>query len=153
MIHDKNDIVHNGLCIGCGLCQSIAGEQKLKMTMTSAGRLRPSLLHPLPIETTAHIYSVCPGVRVEGIDQRNFGPAFTTDSIWGQSGRLSIGFAADPQGRFKASTGGSLCAWPGTPACVTICGSGAHARAGHASRRPRGENCRRRLMRSAVSLG
>lgn len=110
MPHELNDIVRNGLCIGCGLCQSIAGPNRLKMVMTREGRFRPSLLQPLSSETTERIYAVCPGVRVEGLDQSNFGPAFTTDPVWGQAARLAIGFAADPQVRFKASTGGALSA-------------------------------------------
>lgn len=110
MAQDVDDIVRNGLCVGCGLCQSIAGENKLKMTMTAAGRLRPSLIQPLPAEITTRIYSVCPGVRVEGLESRNNDPDFATDPIWGQSARLSIGYAADPHVRFKASTGGALSA-------------------------------------------
>ena len=36
-----SDIVDNGLCIGCGLCQSIAGKDKIEVSMTSKGRLEP----------------------------------------------------------------------------------------------------------------
>ena len=43
MVTAKNlsDIVDNGLCIGCGLCQSIAGKDKIEVSMTSKGRLEP----------------------------------------------------------------------------------------------------------------
>jgi len=40
-INNLNDIVDNGLCIGCGLCQSIAGKDKIEVSMTSKGRLEP----------------------------------------------------------------------------------------------------------------
>ena len=36
-----SDIVDNGLCIGCGLCQSIAGKDKIEVTMSPKGRLEP----------------------------------------------------------------------------------------------------------------
>ena len=36
-----SDIVDNGLCIGCGLCQSIAGKDKIEVSMSPKGRLEP----------------------------------------------------------------------------------------------------------------
>ena len=33
-INKLNDIVDNGLCIGCGLCQSIAGKENIEVLMT-----------------------------------------------------------------------------------------------------------------------
>ena len=40
-INNLCDIVNNGLCIGCGLCQSIAGKDKIEISMTHKGRLEP----------------------------------------------------------------------------------------------------------------
>ena len=40
-INKLNDIVDNGLCIGCGLCQSIAGKNSIEITMSPKGRLEP----------------------------------------------------------------------------------------------------------------
>ena len=40
-VNNLSDIVDNGLCIGCGLCQSIAGKDKIEVSMTSKGRLEP----------------------------------------------------------------------------------------------------------------
>ena len=40
-IENLSDIVDNGLCIGCGLCQSIAGKDKIEVSMTPKGRLEP----------------------------------------------------------------------------------------------------------------
>jgi hypothetical protein len=34
-------IVEQGLCIGCGLCQSVAGEDRVRVTKTSSGYLHP----------------------------------------------------------------------------------------------------------------
>ena len=30
-VNNLSDIVNNGLCIGCGVCQSIAGEDKIEV--------------------------------------------------------------------------------------------------------------------------
>ena len=40
-INKLSDIVDNGLCIGCGLCQSIAGKDSIGISMTPKGRLEP----------------------------------------------------------------------------------------------------------------
>ena len=37
-INNLNDIVNNGLCIGCGLCQSIAGKDSIDISMSTKGR-------------------------------------------------------------------------------------------------------------------
>ena len=34
VINSLSDIVDNGLCIGCGICQSIAGKDKIKIEMS-----------------------------------------------------------------------------------------------------------------------
>ena len=33
-INKLSDIVDSGLCIGCGLCQSITGKDKIEISMT-----------------------------------------------------------------------------------------------------------------------
>ena len=38
-INKLSDIVNNGLCVGCGICQSIAGNDKIEVTMSPKGRL------------------------------------------------------------------------------------------------------------------
>ena len=40
-INNLSDIVNNGLCIGCGLCQSVAGKDKIEISMTPKGRPEP----------------------------------------------------------------------------------------------------------------
>ena len=47
-VNQLSDIVDNGLCIGCGLCQSIAGKDKIKISMTSKGRLEPKEISKIP---------------------------------------------------------------------------------------------------------
>ena len=40
-INKLSDIVNNGLCIGCGLCQSITGKDSIEISMSSKARLEP----------------------------------------------------------------------------------------------------------------
>lgn len=110
MTRDVDAIVRNGLCIGCGLCESIAGSEKLKMTMTVEGRLRPSVRQALSPRTIDQIYEVCPGIRVEGFARMDFGASFRTDALWGQAARMVSGYASDPEVRFRAASGGALTA-------------------------------------------
>jgi coenzyme F420 hydrogenase subunit beta len=44
---DLQTIVSNGLCTGCGLCESIAGHEQVKMALTSASRMRPQEKRPI----------------------------------------------------------------------------------------------------------
>jgi coenzyme F420 hydrogenase subunit beta len=103
-------IVEYGLCIGCGLCQSIAGPGRLRVEMTPGGRERPRLLEPLDEATLARIDAVCPGVRVEGFDREPGGDGFGRSAMWGPAAGMATAYAADPEIRFQAATGGVLSA-------------------------------------------
>ena len=54
-INSLNDIVNNGLCVGCGLCQSIAGKDKIEINMTSKGGLEPKEINRITPETFNNI--------------------------------------------------------------------------------------------------
>lgn len=105
-----NDIVENGLCIGCGLCKSIAQPERVELVMTPEGRERPIAPTPLSPQATARINAVCPGTRVAGPAPDRQQQAAAFDSVWGIAERISIGYAADPEIRFRGSTGGVLTA-------------------------------------------
>ena len=40
-INSLSDITNNGLCIGCGICQSLVGTDKISISMSEKGRLEP----------------------------------------------------------------------------------------------------------------
>ena len=44
-------VVESGLCIGCGLCESIPGRERMRMVMTPQGRERPLALQPIDAVT------------------------------------------------------------------------------------------------------
>ncbi len=103
-------IVEQGLCIGCGLCQSVAGEDRVRVTKTTSGYLHPVIEGELDHDTVDRIYEVCPGTRVEGLPQRLVEPDTRHDNVWGPWRRMVRAWAGDPEIRFEGSTGGVLTA-------------------------------------------
>jgi coenzyme F420 hydrogenase subunit beta len=103
-------IVAGGLCIGCGLCQAIAGPAHIQVVMTPEGRERPIVRTPLDGRVLERINAVCPGTRVEGAHPEAQSAAAQRDLIWGSAEVLAVGHASDPEVRHRASTGGVLTA-------------------------------------------
>ena len=62
-------IVEGGLCIGCGLCRSLAGSS-IDVVMTPEGRLLPVVRDALPPGVLERINAVCPGLVVDGVPAR-----------------------------------------------------------------------------------
>ncbi|HEX4569379.1 MAG TPA: Coenzyme F420 hydrogenase/dehydrogenase, beta subunit C-terminal domain [Dongiaceae bacterium] len=110
MLLTLTEIVENGLCIGCGLCRSIAGPDQVELVMTPEGRERPVARRELGERALAKINAVCPGTRIGGPDPAVQTDDAGSDTIWGRAARLSIGYASDPAVRFRGSTGGVLTA-------------------------------------------
>ena len=63
-------IVEQGLCIGCGLCQSIAGGDRVRVCKTQSGYEQPVVEGELDHATVDRIYAACPGTRIEGLPER-----------------------------------------------------------------------------------
>ncbi|MDH3759487.1 MAG: Coenzyme F420 hydrogenase/dehydrogenase, beta subunit C-terminal domain [Gammaproteobacteria bacterium] len=103
-------IVEQGLCIGCGLCQAVAGAERLRVTRTVSGYLQPVVEGELDDETVDLIYRVCPGTRIEGLPQRLLDADTRQDNVWGPWRRIVRAWAGDPEIRFEGSTGGVLTA-------------------------------------------
>ena len=56
-LKDKmNAISEQGLCIGCGICQSLAGKENIKLAKTSNGFERPVIVGKLS-EELVHLQS------------------------------------------------------------------------------------------------
>lgn len=105
-----DEIVEGGLCIGCGLCQSVAGSERVQIAMTEDGRERPVVRMPLEQGTLRRINAVCPGIRIGGAEPATLSAESSTDLIWGSAARLVIGHATDPAVRYRGATGGVLTA-------------------------------------------
>ena len=63
-------IVEQGLCIGCGICQAVAGKNVVQVTRTQSGFEQPVVIGELNDETVDRIYQVCPGTQIEGFADR-----------------------------------------------------------------------------------
>lgn len=99
-------IVSNGLCCGCGLCQSLAGDKILEMQVSSVGRMRPVVQQSLSQAVEQQILATCPGIVVHGPQAS----APQQDAVWGPSHRLACGHATDPDIRYTAASGGAISA-------------------------------------------
>ena len=102
-------IIEAGLCIGCGLCRSIAPDA-IRMEMSPAGAELPRLQRRLTDRELGLVNQVCPGVRVEGRRSETESPAARWDTIWGPAIAMAKGHAADPDVRFRCSAGGGTSA-------------------------------------------
>src|SRR5262245_21066584 len=89
------EIVESGLCIGCGLCKSIAAPGEIEIVMTREGRERPVARQALSNSTLARINAVCPGTRIAGPDPARSSNSAAKDTVWGSVERLAIGHASD----------------------------------------------------------
>lgn len=104
-----NLISQQGLCIGCGMCQDIAGDEVIRCTLTPNGYERPVIVGDLDHGTVDAIYSVCPGTTVTGLPKA-LAAGSVIDPVWGPWRQLVLAWAADPKVRHVGSTGGVLTA-------------------------------------------
>ena len=107
-IKSLTDITNNGLCIGCGLCQSILGKEKISIEMTDKGRLEPKEINQLSDEDLDKVKKICPGVIVEGLPKKELSNDSKFDTLWGYYNSLFYAWSTDEQIRFQSSTGGLL---------------------------------------------
>ncbi len=109
---ELEEIVTNGLCIGCGLCRGIAGPEAIRMVLTSEGRERPVAAGPLSGAVLETINAVCPGTIVAGADSERLAADAETDLIWGPvaPSTMTIAHASDPETRYRGAAGGVLTA-------------------------------------------
>jgi len=107
-IRDIETIVAGGLCAGCGLCESIAGRDRVEMGITSAGQIRPHVKQAPGAEALERILAVCPGIAVTGPDPAQAGPAGVMHEVWGPIRTLQLGWSADAGQRFRSAAGGAM---------------------------------------------
>src|SRR5215469_10470076 len=98
-----------GLCIGCGICRSIAPDA-VDMEMSPEGAELPVLRRPLTDRELLLINQACPGIRVEGRRAETESSAARWDTVWGPAIAMARGYAGDPEVRFRCSAGGGTSA-------------------------------------------
>ena len=103
-------IVDDGMCIGCGLCQSVAGSDKINIIKSNTGMLVPHVVGDIDHELIDRIYDICPGTRIDGLPEALIDSQTHHDLIWGPYRKMALAWASDKETRFKGSTGGVLTA-------------------------------------------
>ena len=101
------DVVRSGLCTGCGLCESIAGRDRVEMGLGIEGHMRPLVRQPLPLIVQRRIMDVCPGANLEG-PGRTDAPTF--EPLWGPIRTVNRSWASEEEVRFHGAGGGTLTA-------------------------------------------
>ncbi len=85
------------LCMGCGLCTSVLGEEKIKMQLNGEGFYEPIASLPLSSSDSKLVKKLCPGIHIE---------ARAHKGVWGSMISVCEGWAADAEIRYKAASGG-----------------------------------------------
>ncbi|TCO07874.1 Coenzyme F420 hydrogenase/dehydrogenase, beta subunit C-terminal domain [Natronoflexus pectinivorans] len=97
-------IVRRDLCIGCGLCETVFGQENLTMQLQSNGFLEPTIQNHKIYEEKI-ISRICPGVNIVN-DQ----PFVRHERIWGKVIESYSGYSEDKEIRTKGSSGGIISA-------------------------------------------
>ncbi len=103
-------IVKEGLCIGCGMCQSAVGRDKIEMCRTPEKELRPLACDGLTHDDMNMVYDICPSLVISGMEPERIAPDTKMDDVWGPWRRMMRMHASDPEIRFEGSTAGVLSA-------------------------------------------
>lgn len=99
-----NRVLTADTCSGCGLCAGMFSD-KIAMTETDAGYLRPVLHARLSAEEEAIFAETCPGSLVE-----QDGTDGESHVLWGPTVSVHTGYATDQALRYNGSSGGVLSA-------------------------------------------
>lgn len=105
--YNLEEIVGNGLCMGCGICRSVLGPEVLTHSDEDDGLERPREVRPMTDPEIQTLNAICPGINVSFPDRD---PGAEHDAMWGNIVDIVQGFASDPDVRFRAATGGALTA-------------------------------------------
>ena len=65
-VESLQDVVRGGLCAGCGICESLAGRDRIEMRLTPNGQVRPLIRDTLDAEENERLLAVCPGFTADG---------------------------------------------------------------------------------------
>ncbi len=110
MLRSLRDVVDWGLCIGCGACYHLCGKESVRLVNLKEVGIRPRYLDPSCLGDKQYL-EVCPGYQVdarEGLPR--YAGSCEEQILTGPTLEIWEGYAADPQIRYQASSGGLLTA-------------------------------------------
>ena len=99
---DVAEVVTAGLCTSCGLCESIAGSDRIKMTLNVNGFMRPGVVSRVDDDVNRTIMRVIPGRGVAGPEAS---PDGYGNDRWGPIRELMRSWSAEPQVRHHGAAG------------------------------------------------
>lgn len=104
-----SDVAIKRLCIGCGACYAVCPENKITLVDVIDDGIRP-MVSPEGCGECDLCLQACPGINTSIGNAVSDALAITApvDKRWGSSLEIWEGYAADPEIRFKGSSGG-LC--------------------------------------------
>jgi coenzyme F420 hydrogenase subunit beta len=103
------NVVQNGLCAGCGLCEAVADPGVIQMRISSEGYLRPQQKAPLSASQAHVLADACPGSHVEHAPAKDAAaPAY--HPLWGPLVGVRAGHSLDAEIRRQGSSGGGISA-------------------------------------------
>ena len=105
---DIQTIVSSGLCVGCGLCESIAGRQRVKMAISTASRMRPQEIQPVDDVCMEEIRAVCPGIALTGPNEDQVEGCGVLHDVWGPVRTMHRGWSTNDEIRFPSAAGGAM---------------------------------------------
>ena len=108
--HRLERIVSDGLCLGCGLCTAMLGEDALTFGRDVEGEPRPFAGPSLTDGMMDFVYDICPGFNLEGLPVELAAEAARQDLVWGPHMQMMQAHAGDPEQRHVGATGGVLTA-------------------------------------------
>ena len=103
-------IVAHGLCLGCGICESMAGTSLVEMAITSYGQMRPQVRSEPDDAMMDQIRAVCPGITLTGPDPEQVADKGVMHDIWGPIRTMSRGWSTNEDLRFRSAAGGAMTA-------------------------------------------
>ena len=104
------DVVDWGMCVGCGACYSACDKDAVALVNIEAVGIRPKFDEPA-CKSCSTCLSICPGYSVDGNLEIGHLPKVThADHEFGPALEIWEGYAADPEIRYRGSSGGLLTA-------------------------------------------
>ena len=103
-----NLITEHAMCIGCGICRSVARRGRIAFEVVQNGTFRPIADPALTHEEMDRIMDICPGTRVDGLPEHEIHPDSQVDDVWGVWRGIYACWSAEPAVRHQAATGGVL---------------------------------------------